>query len=110
MVTKITPDLFSSIAIVTSAFAVKGLIYSRTNDTFCLLFTLKFYCLVFLNYCRLRLSNSYFQGFKKCTESKKMKSDPNYHKILQILTWNFSGSIVHFRSNNKHLKDSTKST
>ena len=41
MVTKNTSDLFSSIATVTSAFAVKGLFYSRTNDTFCLFFTLK---------------------------------------------------------------------
>ena len=41
VITKITSDLFSSIATVTSAFAVKGLFYSRTNDTFCLFFTMK---------------------------------------------------------------------
>lgn len=45
MVTKNTSDLFSSIATVTSVFGVKGLSYSRTNNTFCLLFTLKYYCL-----------------------------------------------------------------
>lgn len=41
----------SSIATVTSVFAVKGLFYSRTNDTL-FIFTLKCFCLVALNYRR----------------------------------------------------------
>ena len=65
MVTKNTSHLFSSIATVTSVFAVKGLFYSRTNDTFCLFFTLKRYCLVALNYRWYKiLRNTYLQGFK----------------------------------------------
>ena len=58
---KFTSGLFSSIATVTSVFVVKGLFYSRINDKFCLFFTLKWYCLVALNYRRYKiLRNTYF--------------------------------------------------
>lgn len=65
VITKITSDLFSSIATVTSAFAVEDLFSFKNQWHVSFIFTLKRSCLVALNYRRYKiLPNTYFKGFK----------------------------------------------